>query len=108
MAKQTVKRSEINTSVSMILLESYRNSLYAIKNFFDNASANFNTLDIETQIKVTKAVLEAGEKIGKNIESLDKLESTIKEKIAMASDFAYPALVFEKKDSYYFFEYKRF
>ncbi len=41
-------------------------------------------------------------------ESLDKLESTIKEKIAIASDFVYPGLLFEKSDSYYFFEYKRF
>jgi len=76
--KGTIKRSEINTSVSTTLLESYRKSLYAIKSFFDNASANFDSLDIETQIKVTKAVLEAGERIGKNIESLDKLEDKVK------------------------------
>lgn len=78
MAKQTLKRSEINTSVSMTLLESYRKALYSIKNFFDNASSNFDNLDIETQMKVAKAVLESGEKIGKNIESLDKLEDKVK------------------------------
>lgn len=76
--KDLNKRSKDNTSVSMVLLESYRKSLYAIKAFFDNATINFNGLDIETQIKVTKAILESGEKIGKNIESLDKLEDKVK------------------------------
>lgn len=77
-SKELNKRSKINTTVSSELLESYRGSLYAIKKFFDNVTNNFSDLDIETQMKVTKAVLESGEKIGKNIESLDKLEDKVK------------------------------
>ena len=76
--KDLNKRSKINTSVSMDLLESYRKSLYAVKNFLDNASANIADLDIETQIKVSKAISDLGKDLGKNIESLDKLEDKVK------------------------------
>lgn len=76
--KETSKRSKVNTSVSMALLESYRKSLYSVTNFFETAATNMAELDIETQIKVSKAILESGEKIGKNIESLDKLEDKVK------------------------------
>ena len=77
-SKGTIKRSEVNTTVSMALLESYRKSLYSVTNFFESAAKNMVDLDIETQIKVSKAILESGEKIGKNIESLDKLEDKVK------------------------------
>ena len=40
-------------------------------------------------------------------ESLNELKSIITGKIAMASDFVYPGLLFEKNDAYYFLEYKR-
>jgi hypothetical protein len=76
--KDLNKRSKINTSVSMDLLESYRKSLYAVKNFLDNASNNIADLDIETQIKVSKAISDLGKDLGKNIESLDKLEDKVK------------------------------
>lgn len=78
MSKEVNKRSKINTSISMDLLESYRKSLYAVKNFLDNASANIAELDIETQIKVSKAISDLGKDLGKNIESLDKLEDKVK------------------------------
>lgn len=78
MSKELNKRSKENTSVSMALLESYRKALYTIKDFFDTATANLSELDIETQLKVAKGIADLGEKIGKNIESLDKLEDRVK------------------------------
>lgn len=78
MNKNLNKRSEVNTSVSKELLESYRKALYATRDFFQSASKNLSELDIDTQVKVTKAILDAGEKLGKNIESLDKLEDKVK------------------------------
>ena len=76
--KEVNKRSEVNTSVSMALLESYRKALYATRDFFESVTKDMSGLDIDTQVKVTKAILDAGEKIGKNIESLDKLEDRVK------------------------------
>ena len=76
--KEISKRSEANTSVSSAMLESYRKALYAARDFFETASKNMNEYDVDTQVKVTKAILDAGEKLGKNIESLDKLEDKVK------------------------------
>jgi glycerol dehydrogenase-like iron-containing ADH family enzyme len=78
MAKQTVKRSELNTSVASALLSSYRSALYEIEKFYKSINLDNYGDDIEIKIKVTKAILEAGEKISKNIESLDKLEDKVK------------------------------
>lgn len=78
MSKETNKRSEINTSVSMALLESYRKALYEVEKFYNSIDFKAYGNDIELKIKVTKAILEAGEKLGKNIESLDKLEDKVK------------------------------
>jgi DNA-binding MltR family transcriptional regulator len=82
MAKTKVdisKRSEKNTSVSMALLESYRKGLYAVKDFFDSASKDLKDMDdIELQLKISLGICSLGEKIGKNIESLDKLEDKVK------------------------------
>lgn len=73
------KRSEVNTSVSMALLTSYRKALYAVKDFFDSASKDLKGMeDIELQLKVSLGICSLGEKIGKNIESLDKLEDKVK------------------------------
>lgn len=72
------KRSEVNTSVSMALLESYRKALYEVEKFYKSINFDMYGEDIELKIKVTKAILEAGEKLGKNIESLDKLEDKVK------------------------------
>lgn len=77
-SKDINKRSKENTSVSMPLLESYRKALYTVKDFFDTVSIKLSDFDIDTQVKVTKAILDAGEKIGKNIESLDKLEDKVR------------------------------
>lgn len=78
MSNETNKRSKDNTSVSMALLESYRKALYTIKDFFDSATRNLSELDIETQLKVAKGIADLGANIGKNIESLDKLEDKVK------------------------------
>ena len=79
------KKENLNKSVSMALLDSYRRVLYEIKKFFD--SIEFDDIDdIELKIKLTTSILNAGEKIGKNIESLDKLEEkVIKEEKAMTT-----------------------
>jgi len=76
MEKAPNKRSDINTTLSTALLESYRRVLYQIKDFYD--SVNMKELDIDMQLKVQKAILEGGDRLGKNIESLDKLEDKVK------------------------------
>jgi glycerol dehydrogenase-like iron-containing ADH family enzyme len=78
MSKEINKRSEINTSVATALLASYRSALYEIEKFYKSINLDDYGNDIELKIKVTKAILEAGEKISKNIESLDKLEDKVK------------------------------
>lgn len=80
------KKDNPNKTISMELLSSYRNALYEVKKFYD--SVNFDTYgnDIELKIKVMTAVLKAGESLGKNIESLDKLEEkVIKEEKSMVT-----------------------
>ena len=72
------KRSTVNTTVSTALLESYRKALYQVEQFYKSIDFQLYGDDIELKIKVTKAILEAGEKLGKNIESLDKLEDKVK------------------------------
>ena len=72
------KRSEVNTTVSTALLASYRKALYQVEEFYKSIDFQMYGDDIELKIKVTKAILEAGEKLGKNIESLDKLEDKVK------------------------------
>lgn len=84
--EEEVKKDNPNKTVSMGLLASYRNVLYEVKKFYD--SVNFDNYgdDIELKIKVMTAVLKAGESLGKNIESLDKLEEkVIKEEKAITS-----------------------
>lgn len=76
--KEVSKRSEVNTTVSTALLESYRKALYEVEKFYKSINFEAYGDDIELKIKVTKAILEAGEKLGKNIESLDKLEDKVK------------------------------
>jgi 3-methyladenine DNA glycosylase AlkD len=78
MGKELNKRSEVNTTVSTALLESYRKALYEVEKFYKSINFELYGDDIELKIKVTKAILEAGEKLGKNIESLDKLEDKVK------------------------------
>jgi len=70
-----IKVNNPNKTVSMALLESYRRVLYQIKDFYD--SIDMKNLDLDMQLKVQKAVLEGGDKLGKNIESLDKLEEKV-------------------------------
>jgi hypothetical protein len=73
------KRSKANTSVSTALLDSYRSALYSIKDFLDRAAKDLNNIDdIELQLKISKGIVDLGEKIGRNIESLDKLEDKVK------------------------------
>ncbi len=74
-----------NKTLSMALLDSYRRVLYDIKKFWD--SIDFDSIeDIEVKIKLQTAILSGGEKLGKNIESLDKLEDkVIREEKAMVS-----------------------
>lgn len=70
------KRSKDNQTISMQLLISYRHALYEIKKFYE--SVDFTKYDIDTALKVQKAILDGGEKVGKNIESLDRLEEKVK------------------------------
>ncbi len=74
--KEEVKE-KINKTISMELLNSYRNALYQVKKFYDSVNFDKYGDDIELKIKVMTAVLKAGESLGKNIESLDKLEDKV-------------------------------
>lgn len=79
------KRGKENQTISMALLESYRLALYEIEKYFK--SLRFDNIDdVELRIKIAKSIMEIGEKIGKNIESLDRLEDKVKkEEKEMAS-----------------------
>lgn len=72
------KRSKQNQTISMEMLDAYRHALYEVKNFYESINFKDYGDDIELKIKVTTAILAAGEKIGKNIESLDRLEEKVK------------------------------
>lgn len=76
MAKENIQSS--NKTISMALLESYRTVLYEVKKFYDSVDFDKYGDDVELKIKVMTAILAAGEKLGKNIESLDKLEDKVK------------------------------
>lgn len=72
------KKDSINKTVSMAILDSYRDALYAVKGFFDKASRDLKDIeDIELQLKISLGICTLGEKLGKNIESLDKLEEKV-------------------------------
>lgn len=71
------KEKEANKTVSKALLESYRDLLYQIKDYFDSVNLNDPTLDIDTRMKLVASSLTAGEKLGKNIETLAVLESKV-------------------------------
>lgn len=72
------KRSKANTSVAKQLLESYRKALMSVRDFFEQAAKDLATIDdIELQLKVSIGIANLGEKLGKNIESLDKLEDKV-------------------------------
>lgn len=78
------KKININKTISMEILSSYRKALYEIKKFYDSVNFDKYGDDIELKIKVMTAVLKTGESLGKNIESLDKLEEkVIKEEKSM-------------------------
>lgn len=66
-----------NKTISLALLESYRKVLYEVKKFYDSVDFDNYGEDVELKIKVMTAVLKAGESLGKNIESLDKLEEKV-------------------------------
>lgn len=76
MAKQKQKslQASKNKTVSSELLDSYREALYKIKQFFDE----FSTQQLKKEdLKNVKTVLEIGEKLGKNIDTLSILEKKV-------------------------------
>lgn len=78
MTEKKLKKDSVNKTVSMAILDSYRNALYAVKGFFDKASKDLQDIeDIELQLKISLGICTLGEKLGKNIESLDKLEDKV-------------------------------
>lgn len=69
----------LNKTVSMALLESYRKALYAVRDFLERAAKDLNNIDdIELQLKISTGISKLGGDLGKNIESLDKLEDKVK------------------------------
>ncbi len=81
-----VKKDNPNKTVSMALLESYRGALYAMKGFLDRAANDLeNITDIELQLKIAQGISNLGKDLGKNIESLDKLEEKVEKEEAINS-----------------------
>jgi hypothetical protein len=81
MSKTTKKKEpaeSANKTISMALLDSYRKALYAVRDFFEDAAQQMQTIqDIEVKLKLSLGINNLGEKLGKNIESLDKLEDKV-------------------------------
>lgn len=72
------KQREANKSVSMELLTSYRAVLFKVKDYFDSIiEREFNEDNLDESMKLIQSVLSAGEKIGKNIETLAILEKKV-------------------------------
>jgi len=65
-----------NRTVSEDLLSSYRSALYRVKDFFDTIDFDEST-DINERMKIVQSILSAGEKLGKNIETLVVLEKKV-------------------------------
>mgnify|MGYP003350458427 CR=1 FL=1 len=75
-SKSNVK--EDNKSVSLELLKSYRNVLLKVKDYFDSINQReFDVDNIDESMKIVQSVLSAGEKLGKNIETLQILEKKV-------------------------------
>lgn len=76
--KSKNKQREANKSLSFELLESYRQVLYKVKDYFDSIKEReFNEDNLEESMKLVQSVLSAGEKLGKNIETLSILEKRV-------------------------------
>lgn len=79
--KEAVKKSNQqikNKTISLELLESYRGALYKIKEFFESVQEReFDVDNIDDNLKLVTSVLNAGEKLGKNIETLIVLEKKV-------------------------------
>jgi len=80
------KQQEANKSVSVQLLESYRSALFKVKEFFDSLKEReFDEDNIEQSMKIIQSVLSAGEKLGKNIETLSILEKKVQAEESIGS-----------------------
>lgn len=81
------REKEINKNVSRELLESYRQVLYKVKEFFDSVNKmEFDPDNIEETMKIVDSILKSGEKLGKNIETLAILEAKVeKDELAKTS-----------------------
>lgn len=79
--KETVKKNKQqikNKTVSVELLESYREVLFKVKDYFKSiTNRKFDDNNIEESMKLIQSVLSAGEKLGKNIETLAILEKKV-------------------------------
>ena len=76
--KKTNSIKDKNKSVSMELLVSYRGVLLKVKDYFQTViDRDFNGDNIEESMKLIQNVLSAGEKLGKNIETLSILEKRV-------------------------------
>lgn len=74
--KENIQREQ-NKSLSEDLLVSYRSALYKVKNFFDSIDKYNMGDDMSETMKVVQSILSAGEKLGKNIETLAVLEKKV-------------------------------
>lgn len=84
--KKVNKQKDLNKSVSVELLESYRNVLLKVREYFDSiVSRDFNEDNIDESMKVVQSILSAGEKLGKNIETLAVLEKKVQSEEAINS-----------------------
>jgi hypothetical protein len=89
MTKQIKKKEsekDLNKTVSGALLDSYRKALMKVKDFFDSVDdMKFDQDNIGESMKLVSSVLSAGEKLGKNIETLAILEKKVAAEEQMGS-----------------------
>ena len=71
------KEQRKNKNVSVDLLNSYRNALYKVQQFFDSIEDFDMSEDIDKTMKIVSSILKAGSDLGKNIETLGILEKRV-------------------------------
>ena len=76
--KKPLSKNKVkNKTVSEDLLNSYRNALMKLKDFFDSLDNFDMNEDIDKTMKVMDSILKCGEKLGKGMETLTILEKKV-------------------------------
>jgi len=84
--KKVNKQKDLNKNISIDLLNSYRNALYKVQQYFDSIrDMEFTADNIDQNMKIIKSILDSGASLGKNMESLSLLEKKVQSEEAVNS-----------------------